>query len=139
MRRHFIFDDPDNNCFGCAPTNPRGLHVEFDETDAGVEIEYTVPAELCGAPGVVHGGIQATILDEAMCVTAFAKLGHQVVTGELRLRYNKPIPTGVALVAQGRIRETKGNSAFIEGRLFVAGEDEERTRAEGRFFRLDRE
>ena len=139
MRRRFTFDDSDNGCFGCSPTNQRGLGIEFYETDDGVEIEYVASEELCGAQGIVHGGIQATLLDEVMCVTALAKLGHTVVTGELTIRYLAPVPTGTPILGRGRIRELRGRSAFIDGTLWLAGDEQERTRAQGRFFRHDDE
>src|SRR5262249_20775572 len=77
MRRPVVWSDPTNRCFGCSPDNPHGLGLRFFETDAGVEIDYTAPDRVEGAPGIVHGGVQATILDEAFCVTVHAKRGHR--------------------------------------------------------------
>ena len=87
MRRQIWFDaDHEGRCFGCGPANPSGLKLRFYETDDGVESEYVVPSDLDGAPGIVHGGIQATLLDEVMCMTAYAKAGTGVVTGWPRAR-----------------------------------------------------
>jgi len=124
----------DTGCFGCSATNPAGLQLQFFETDDGVEVEYTAARHLEGAPGVVHGGIQATLLDEALCMTAHAKFGTPVVTGELTIRYLRPVPIETRIVARGRIIERKGNSAFIEGAIYLASGGEELTRARGRFF-----
>jgi uncharacterized protein (TIGR00369 family) len=134
MRRQISYGDKTNGCFGCSPTNPSGLRLQFVETDDGVEVEYVAPRHQQGAPGVVHGGIQATLLDEALCMTAHAKTGTSVVTGELTIRYVRPVPTATRIIARGRIVERKGNSAFIEGGIYLAETGEELTRARGRFF-----
>ena len=123
-----------NACFGCGSDNPAGLRLEFVETEEGIEVPYRVAADLQGAPGVVHGGIQATLLDEAMCMTAYAKLGMSVVTGELTVRYLQPVPTLTELLVRGRITETKGRSAFIEGAIYLADGGIQLTQARGRFF-----
>lgn len=135
MRRPISFpDDRDGGCYGCGPSNPSGLRLSFFETDAGVEVEYAAPDDLRGAPGIVHGGVQATLLDEAMCMTAFAKAGTPVVTGELTVRYTSAVPTETPLVVAAHITERRGNSYFITGTIRRAGSDEELTRAQGRFF-----
>ena len=134
-KRKVVFDEGrPNACFGCGAENTRGLQLEFSETEHGVEIEYIVPPHLAGAPGVAHGGIQATLLDEALCMTAYAKLGTPMFTGELTVRYVRAVPTETPLVVRGRITSTKGRSAFIEGGIYLASTGEELTRAHGRFF-----
>jgi uncharacterized protein (TIGR00369 family) len=134
MRRSIVFPDPDNRCFGCSPHNPEGLRLQFFETDEGVEVDYVASPQHEGPPGIVHGGIQATLLDEALCMTALAKTGSPVVTGELTIRYLRPVPSATAVVARGRIVERKGTSALIEGGIYLAATGEELTRARGRFF-----
>jgi uncharacterized protein (TIGR00369 family) len=135
MRRPIRFDDDrSGTCFGCGSANAAGLRLEFYETDDGVEVEYAAPEALAGAPGIVHGGIQATLLDEAMCMTAFAKAGTSVVTGELTVRYLRSVPTRTPLVVRGRITERRNGSFFITGTIALADGGEELTRAQGRFF-----
>ena len=134
MRRRIAFASRPNRCFGCGPDNPGGLGLEFHETDEGVAVEVAIPERLAGAPGIVHGGIQATLLDEAMCMTAYAKAGTPVVTGELTVRYLRGAPTGTPLLVCGRITGTKARSFFIEGVIRLADTGEELARAHGRFF-----
>jgi uncharacterized protein (TIGR00369 family) len=137
MRRLISFaNDRDGRCFGCGARNPQGLHLEFFETEDGAEVAYAVPGHLEGAPGVVHGGIQATLLDEAMCMTAYAKEATGVVTGELTVRYLRAVPTATPLLIRGRITERRAGSFFIEGRICLAATGEELTRARGRFFAM---
>jgi uncharacterized protein (TIGR00369 family) len=135
MRRPIVFhQNRPNTCFGCGNDNPRGLGLTFTETDEGVEVEYAVPRHLEGAPGIAHGGILATVLDEVLCMTSYAKLNTVVVTGELTVRYLKPVPVETPLVARGRITETRGKSSFIEGGIHLASSGELLARGHGRFF-----
>ena len=86
-----------------------GLHLQFLVTGPGVvECEYIVPAHLCGRPTVVHGGIQATLLDEVMGKAVQAGLpaefsGRRCVTAGFSLRYRKPAPIGEPLTARGQL------------------------------------
>ncbi len=132
--REIVIESDYNRCFGCGQMNPTGLRLTFYETDDGAEVECVVAQEFSGPPGIAHGGIQATILDETMCVTAYAKAGVQVVTGEMTVRYLWPVPTATPIRARGRIVERKDHSFFIEGAIHLAATGEELTRARGRFF-----
>ena len=57
-----------NNCFGCGPANESGLHLEFhlNEEHKRFVCEFVLPQRFEGPPMHAHGGIIATILDEAM-------------------------------------------------------------------------
>jgi acyl-coenzyme A thioesterase PaaI-like protein len=64
-------DAPVNNCFGCSPVNPVGLRLKFViETSASGDVTATAPVELTrfyeGGAGYIHGGVIATLMDEAM-------------------------------------------------------------------------
>jgi uncharacterized protein (TIGR00369 family) len=136
-RREVILESEYNACFGCGHKNPAGLRLTFYETDEEVEAEYTVPEQFAGPPGIAHGGIQAAILDETLCVAAFAKAGTQVVTGEMTIRYVRPVPTLTPILARARVVDRKDRSFFIEGEIYLTATGEELTRARGRFFAQD--
>ena len=53
-------------CFGCSERNPIGLHLSFTMADGEVRAPFTPQAEHQGWPGFMHGGLVATMLDEAM-------------------------------------------------------------------------
>lgn len=134
-RQEIVFQSEEpQKCFGCGPDNPKGLRLRFFEVPEGVEVEYVVPEHLGGAPGVVHGGIQATLLDEALCMTSYAKNGTPVVTGELTVRYMAPLPTETPILIRSRITGTKGRSYFAEAEIFVAGKPDVVTRGKARLF-----
>ena len=56
-----------NACFGCGPANPSGLHLEFFLAPDGAVVSSATISNLYEGPqGYLHGGIIATLLDEAM-------------------------------------------------------------------------
>ena len=93
----------DGNCIACGPASEVGLHMHFTELpDGSVESRATVPSRFQGWRDVVHGGIVALLLDEAMAYAAGARriVG---VTGELKMRFRKPVPTDTPLVVRGNV------------------------------------
>ncbi|MDJ0789724.1 MAG: PaaI family thioesterase [Myxococcota bacterium] len=135
-----VHDGPEDRCFGCGQRNEDGLRLRFREIGEGqVEAEYTAPTKYDGAPGIVHGGIQATLLDEVLGlaidrVTDVPRM--DVVTADFKLRYRRPVPSGVPLRIRGRTVATEGRSFFVEGEILDAA-GEVLTRAEARWVRLD--
>ena len=81
------------NCFGCGEDNTRGLKADFrfDSETGEVRFEYIPDKFLEGAPGYTHGGILASLLDEAQGVLCF-HLGHFVMTNELNINYIHAVP-----------------------------------------------
>jgi uncharacterized protein (TIGR00369 family) len=115
-------DGPEDYCFGCGQRNESGLKLRFRPTgDASVETFYTPPNHFNGAPGVVHGGIQAALIDEIMGMAAHVGLGHddngRIVTAELNLRYRRPTPIGVELHVVGRLVRREGTQLFLEAEI----------------------
>lgn len=137
-----VFDDPGNRCFGCSPHNPRGLGLRFTRTgERSVESRTRVAPDLCGYGGVVHGGVQAALLDEVMGVaahTAFDPEEVDLVTVEMELRYRRPVPAGRPLVVRAAWTERDGRDVRLEGAIESA-EGEALTTARSRWRRIRRE
>ncbi len=121
-------------CFGCSPDNASGLGLYFFRDGDGVRCETVVPAQYQGAPQVVHGGIQAVLLDETCCAAAFFTRGGFVVTGALNLRYRRPCRIDVPLVITARIEADEGKYLRIRGEIREQGDDAPVTIAEGKFY-----
>jgi uncharacterized protein (TIGR00369 family) len=142
-----VFDDPENQCFGCSPHNERGLQVRFTHVEPSVvEGRYSAAAHTCGVPGVIHGGVQAVLLDEAVGFAIRASDGGfdgedaeiaLVVTVEFDLRYRRPAPTGVELVLRGEVLRTEGRDYFAEASIRDAS-GQVLTEATARWRRLTR-
>jgi uncharacterized protein (TIGR00369 family) len=138
MDELIVMDGERDRCFGCGQGNESGLRMTFRRTgDASCEAEYVVPDGYNGAPGVVHGGIQAALLDEVMGVSAHLAVGDNSpnVTAEFNLRYRRPTPTNTPLVIRGRLVRRDDPNLFLEGEI-VDADGEVLTRAEARWKRL---
>ncbi|MBE0697563.1 MAG: PaaI family thioesterase [Anaerolineaceae bacterium] len=101
-------------CFICGLENPVGLKLRIYEVEPGViESTYTAPAHFQGYPGVLHGGIVATILDE---ISGRAHMGPSenprfMFTAKLEVKYRKNVPVGKPLKIVGKAGRDKGRSA----------------------------
>ena len=101
-------------CFVCGLENPLGLKLHIYQTEPGViETTYTAPDHFQGYPGVLHGGIVATILDE---ISGRAHMGDPseprfMYTGKMEVKYRKNVPTGVPLRIIGKACKAKKRTA----------------------------
>lgn len=132
--REELFFPAGGHCFGCSRDNASGLHLRFFREGEGVRCETTITPTHQGAPDVVHGGIQAVLLDETCCAAAFFTRGGFVVTGELNLRYRRPCPIGRPLVARARIVADEGRYLRVQGEIYEGDDPTPLTIAEGKFY-----
>jgi uncharacterized protein (TIGR00369 family) len=137
----FSWDDPSNHCFGCSQQNARGLKLRFTRVaQNAVRCDYRAPAEFAGAPGVLHGGLQATLLDEVFGSAAHTAFDDHVaasmVTAEFSLRYRRPVPVAQPIAIYGELTRVDGRNFFVAGRIENA-EGEVLTTATGRWVRLE--
>ena len=101
-------------CFLCGLENPIGLKLRIYQTEPGViETTFTAPEYFQGYPGVLHGGIVATILDE---ISGRAQMGDPsaprfMFTAKLEVKYRKNVPTGQPLKIIGKAGRVKGKMA----------------------------
>jgi uncharacterized protein (TIGR00369 family) len=117
------------NCFGCSPGNPVGLQLSFRRARQGCIASCIVPDRLCGFDGLVHGGIIATLLDEAAAWAVIAHLGKLGLTREMKTRYLKPVPTNTEVLVKGSIVNHDNHNAVAmssvhapDGALLAEGE-----------------
>ena len=109
------------SCFVCGRENPVGLKVSWDQDPEAGEIRgtVTVPGHFNGYPGVAHGGIVGALLDETAGRTILMDGGFDdlMVTAKLEVVYRRPTPTGVPLLAVGRLLRRTGARAEAEAEL----------------------
>jgi acyl-coenzyme A thioesterase PaaI-like protein len=127
----------DGGCFGCSDSNPAGLRLRFWRRGDVVVSPIAIDDRFHGAPGIAHGGIVATILDEVSCAAATFLAGFWVVTGELSVRYLRPCPVGTPLEVEGRIVDRSHPRYLVIEGVVRAG-DEILARSTGRFFPQER-
>ena len=89
-----------------------------------------------GPPGLVHGGVVATLLDHVLA-RAVRAAGRGGLTATLTVTYRRPVRLGVPLLVSGEVAATDGRRTTAVGRL-VAEEDPGRVlvEAEGLFVAL---
>lgn len=112
------------NCFACCPTNPYGLKMEFYEDGDDIVCFWTPRQNYQSWLNTLHGGIQATLLDELGGWIVNRKLQTAGMTTNLTMKYRRPAPVGddVTLEIRGRIKEMKRNFAVIEATLSHEGQ-----------------
>jgi acyl-coenzyme A thioesterase PaaI-like protein len=123
----------DGGCFGCSPTHPSGLNLRFRRRGERVLSRCTIADRFHGAPGVAHGGIVATILDEISCAAVNLVTDRWVMTGELNVRYERPCPVEQPLdVTAAIVDRTHPRYWVVEAEVHRAGERV--ARSTGKFF-----
>ena len=108
----------DHQCFVCGQENALGLRLRFRKDAPALEAEADLrfPAHLQGWQDTVHGGLLATVLDEAMVQAAMAG-GITCVTAEITVKYRKPALTGIPYVLSGKALVTRGRIITAESRI----------------------
>ena len=106
----------DGRCFGCGPLNEEGLQMTFlAEGDVSVT-EFEVPARYQSWKGVVHGGMVALMLDEAVGWAAWHN-GHPGVTGKLEVRYRLPLKVGERVRLTGRVDNVRRTLVYAVAKI----------------------
>lgn len=118
-----------NRCFGCGEANAQGLQLKFFlASDGTVVCPATIPDRFEGHPGFLHGGIIATLLDEAMSKTVRAR-GLIAMTRHLEIDYKRPVPSSKPIRMEGRIVQDEGRKHWVEATIL---DDDGHTLAQGK-------
>ena len=106
-----------NRCFGCGRANAAGLQLDFLlAEDGSVVCLATIPDNFEGPQGYLHGGIIATLLDEAMSKAVRAR-GLVAMTRKLEVEYLRPVPSGSPIRMEGRILSSEGRKHWVQARI----------------------
>ena len=106
-----------NCCFGCGPANAGGLHLEFLLAEDGrVVCLPTIPDSFEGPAGYLHGGIIATLLDEAMSKSVRAQ-GLTAMTRQMEINYLRPVHSEAPIRVEGRLVRSEGRKHWSEARI----------------------
>jgi acyl-coenzyme A thioesterase PaaI-like protein len=106
------------NCFGCSPTNPIGLKLAFYEEGEEIISTWDPDPNFQGFHNVLHGGIQATMMDEIASWVIFMKLNTAGVTYSMSTRFKKPVHISHGQVTlRARLEQEKRRLATIKVEL----------------------
>ncbi|MDZ7373818.1 MAG: PaaI family thioesterase [candidate division KSB1 bacterium] len=117
------------NCFVCGMDNPNGLHAEPELENNAVVIRFTAFPQYCGFQAWLHGGIIASLMDEAMFWAAAVGLQRIVATAGLSVRYHRPVPIGSTVKVSAQLKErrqrlclTIASLSDADGQLYASAE-----------------
>jgi uncharacterized protein (TIGR00369 family) len=106
-----------NHCFGCGLENRTGLRLRFStDEDNNIVCHLRLAARFAGPPGHAHGGIIATLLDEAMSKSTRAR-GILAMTRHMEVEYLRPVPLGVPLTLAAQHTGATGRRNHTEAQL----------------------
>ena len=112
-------------CFVCGHRNPYGLHLFFRLDQNTIVADFQPREEHQGFPGVIHGGIVAAVLDEALGRTSL--LGDNqgwTMTGRLEVRYRRYVPYGERLRVRAILIGERGRMMQSSGTLTLADDEQ---------------
>ena len=125
----------DNRCFVCGQDNPHGLRLIFTYPEPGcAETNLVIPERFSGWERLTHGGLLATLLDEAMAHACLHSEGN-AVTAEITVRFLKPVEVGQNVRVSGRVQEVKGRMVETRGEI-LGPEGQVAARATARFLMM---
>lgn len=106
---------PGYNCFGCSPHNPIGLRMEFFKDGEKIVSTWNPGEDYQGFHDVLHGGIQATMMDEIASWVVFILLETAGLTYRLQTTYRKPVRISKGeITLKAKLKEQKRRIAVIE-------------------------
>ncbi len=103
-------------CFGCGDLNPAGLKLEFRFEGDKAVADFLPQEQHQGYPGVVHGGVTAAALDEAMGWAMYA-VGVWAMTGKMEVRFRQPLPLHQKAVVSGEVIRNRGRWLEVRGEI----------------------
>ena len=126
-----------NHCFVCGQANREGMHLKFayDESRGCFVSRFRLGQRFTGPPGHCHGGIIATILDEAM--GKVNRLRDVVaLTSQITVDYLKPVPLNQPLRVESREVRVRGRR-HINAAEILNQKDVVLARSRGTFIAID--
>jgi len=104
--QELVIEVAPHNCFACGALNEHGLHLDLHVDGDRCWTETALAERFQGWDGIAHGGIVATLLDEAMA-WSLAATDNWGVTARLTIAFRKPIPIGTRIRAEGWITDRR--------------------------------
>lgn len=120
---------PHNTCFGCGPSNPKGLKVKSFPKGDEVVCEWTPEPHHEAFPGVLNGGIIGALLDcHSNWTAAWALMEKNketsppcTVTADYAITLKRPTPTNTTIFLSAKVADLQNDRAVIEATLTAGG------------------
>jgi acyl-coenzyme A thioesterase PaaI-like protein len=114
---------PGQPCFGCSPDHSIGFRLRFSREGDEVVTRFVPGEQYQGPPGIMHGGLVATLADEIAAWAIIGLLGKFGFTASLAVKLHRPVRIGVELEGRGRIQRETSRVVHVGVRLAQAGAD----------------
>lgn len=121
------------HCYGCGSLNDHGLQIKSFWAGDDVVCAWRPQPQHIGYPGILYGGIIASIVD-CHCIWTASAYAHRAagteisgaleypyVTAALTVNYRKPVPIGEAVDLRARVTEFGERKAVVECRVSSQG------------------
>lgn len=120
---------PHNRCFGCGPSNEKGLRIKSRVEGDAVVAEWRPEPHHEAFPGVLNGGIVGALLD---CHSNWTAAWHLMtragaatppctVTADYSVKMKRPTPTDQLLRLRATVVESTEDRAVIDATLEGGG------------------
>ena len=133
------------NSITCGKNNPGSLRCDFYDLENGEVATFFTPKQIHeGHTGIMHGGLSAAVLDEAMGRATIHRTASgeeqwlpKYVTAEMTTKYIKPILIGSKMMVYGRVDKIEGKCCFTSAEI-TNYEGELMATASGVYVRVDK-
>jgi uncharacterized protein (TIGR00369 family) len=108
----------ENKCFGCGGANDAGMLLAFEQDNVNRRIvgKFVMGERYQGGAGMLHGGIIALLLDEAMGkVCRFREV--RAVTADMNIDFLRPIRVDQEIVVEAFETGARGRNLFHMGEI----------------------
>ncbi|MCP4536295.1 MAG: PaaI family thioesterase [Chloroflexi bacterium] len=128
-----------DGCYVCGQAHPRGLRIRFFAGLLGqVHAQFRPDCTQTSYQGIVHGGVISTLLDELLGWPIALQTGRMSLTGELTVRFVKPMHAGHTYLATAHPGTDQGKYWVGEGHVHDEN-GETYAKARGKYFLLSTE
>jgi len=105
---------PTQQCFGCGPHNAAGMQLKFERDGEEIVTHFRARDGWEGPPGVLHGGLQATLADEVGAWALIGLRGRFGFTTTMNLRYYRPARIDDPIEGRARITDESEKMAVVQ-------------------------
>lgn len=113
---------PGQPCFGCGPDHPTGFRLAYQRDGEGVLARFTPGEHHQGPPGLMHGGLVATVADETAAWALIAKTGKFGFTTSFECKLHRAVRVGVPAEARAHLTRESPRIARSEVTISQGGE-----------------
>jgi acyl-coenzyme A thioesterase PaaI-like protein len=105
-----------SDCYGCGAANPLSPGISLTIVGHEAHARVCFGSHHQGAPGLVHGGLLALLLDETMGTVPLDRRGIRLTT-DMTIRYRRPTPIAIELLCRARVAAWMNGGASMDATI----------------------